>query len=82
MFLHGAHPHQGHPKERKRQRKGSQVECPKPWCCLKRALKPIGREKPTSKLEREPSYTLCEARLLAPPNPIKKQNDQKHEKQH
>jgi len=30
MFLHGAQPHQGHPKERKRQRKGSQVECPKP----------------------------------------------------
>lgn len=29
---------------------------------------------------REPSYALCEARLLAPPNPIKKQNDQKHEK--
>jgi hypothetical protein len=30
MLLHHAHPHQGHPKERKRQKKGSQVECPKP----------------------------------------------------
>jgi hypothetical protein len=30
MLLHGAHSHQGHTKKRKRQRKGSQIECPKP----------------------------------------------------
>jgi hypothetical protein len=49
---------------------------------FKKGIETNRKGKANKQARKGTSYTLCEARLLAPPNPIKKKNDQKHEKQH